>query len=288
MYASAVLRCNFPNDPMKQFFRNLKRAIHNASAPKNASISHVQSERQRLAALPRYVETASDLPGFFFIFPDAASFLASWDEIFGKEIYNFNPVNDAPRILDCGANVGVSCLYFRKHFPNARITAFEPDPKIFAYLQTNLTNAGYIDVKLIPKGVWSSATTLRFQSEGSDGGRICNGEATNIINIPTVRLRDYLNESVDLLKIDIEGAETEVILDIAPVLKNVRNIFVEYHSFEKQPQTIGKLVQTLIDAGFRIHFHPMNVMPRPFIKVDSYMGMDMQLNIFGYRTDSKV
>lgn len=271
---------------MKKILRRLKRAIHNASASNSVPIGHTEMERARLAGMPRYVETTTDLPGFKFKIPDAASFLASWEEIFDREIYNFSPTNDTPRILDCGANVGVSALYFRKHFPKAKITAFEPDPKIFAYLQANLSgNAA--TVELVAKGVWSSNATLRFQSEGADAGRIDSVTGSNVIEISTVRLRDYLNEDVDFLKIDIEGAETEVLLDIAPCLQNVRNIFVEYHSFAGQPQTLGKLIQTLIEAGFRIQVHPMKIASQPFIEVNSHLGMDMQLNIYGYRIESK-
>lgn len=277
----------FQERSMKKFLNRLKRAIHKVTAPGQAFPRHALWERHRLATLPRYVETTTNLPGFLFRIPDGQSFLASWEEIFDREIYGFSHASVAPRILDCGANVGVSCLYFLKRFPNARITAFEPDPKVFAYLKDNLTNAGGTGIDLIPKAVWTSVATLQFQSEGADGGRIGNGEGKNVIKIATVRLRDFLTESVDLLKIDIEGAETEVVLDIAPLLENVMNIFVEYHSFAGQPQTFGKLVQTLIEAGFRVQVHPMHVAPRPFIKVDSYMGMDMQLNIFGYRTAGK-
>jgi hypothetical protein len=63
----------------------------------------------------------------------------------------------------------------------------------------------------------------------------------------------------------------------------VKNIFVEYHSFAGQPQTLGKLLQILIDAGFRFHLHPMSSAQKPFIEVKSHLGMDLQVNIFGYR-----
>lgn len=264
---------------MKTPWRKLKQAVRKLIAPK----SKAESERLRLVEMPRYVETITDLLGFTIKIPDAASFLASWEEIFNREIYNFNHPNAAPRILDCGANIGISCLYFRRRFPQAKITAFEPDPDIFAFLKENLAGAGCGDIELVAKGVWSSDTTLKFHSEGSDAGRIDTSIGCNGIKIPTVRLCDYLSESIDLLKIDIEGAETKVILDIVPCLANVRNIFVEYHSFAGQAQTLGKLVQALSDAGFRVQIQPVCVSPQPFLKVDTNLGMDMQLNIFGYR-----
>jgi FkbM family methyltransferase len=262
--------------------RAIKRAIHRVSAPGKPD-KKSEAERQRLKMFPRYVETTTDIPGSKFRIPDAASFLASWEEIFDHEIYDFRTQSDTPRILDCGANVGVSCLYFKRRFPLARITAFEPDPKIFSYLKYNLDNAGISDVELCEKAVWNSETVLRFQSEGSDGGRVESSSGTNGIDVNTVRLRDYLSEKIDLLKIDIEGAEVDVLIDIANFLSNVNKIFVEYHSFEGQPQMLGTVIDILTEGGFRLQIHHMNESSKPFIKVRSNLGMDMQLNIFAYR-----
>lgn len=263
--------------------RNLKRLLHVASSYGRSCWSKTAFEKKRLARLPRYVETSTDLPGFPFSIPDAASFLASWEEIFCQEIYDFKSTSEQPRILDCGANVGLSSLYFHRRYPNSRITAFEPDPKIFAYLDQNLKSAGVTNLDLCNKAVWTSSITLKFQSEGSDAGRIDSGIGTNSIEVETVRLRDYLNERIDFLKLDIEGAEGEVIMDIAPFFHNIENIFVEYHSFADRPQMLGNLIKILTDGGFRLQIHHMCPSPKPFVHVRTNLGMDMQLNIFGYR-----
>jgi FkbM family methyltransferase len=265
---------------MDSFLTRAKRVIHRATQPPLPPGAH---ERVRLARMPRYVETVTELPGFLFRIPDGPSFLSSWEEIFDREIYDFNAGAGPVRILDCGANVGVSCLFFSRRFPEAKITAFEPDPKIFAYLQGNLASGGCRNVELLAQAVWSENTTLRFQSEGADAGRVDAGGGKGLIEIPAVRLRDFLTGPVDLLKLDIEGAETVVLKDIAPNLHWVRHLFVEYHSFAAKPQTLGEIVQLLTDGGFRLHFQPMFPAPRPFIEVPSHLGMDMQLNIFGWR-----
>lgn len=270
---------------MKSIYRKAKRNLHRIIYPDALPQNRMASERERLAKVPRYVEVETDLPGFLFKVPDAASFLASWEEIYDREIYRFIPSSESPRIIDCGANVGVSCLYFKENYPNARITAFEPDSKIFSYLRENLAGVKTADIELIEKGVWSSETVLRFQSEGADAGRIDETNETNTVKISTVRLRDYLNEPVDLLKMDIEGAETNVILDIAPALGNVRNLFVEYHSFVAQPQLLGILTSCLIEAGFRLQVLPMYSAAKPFLEIPSQLGMDLQLNIFCVRGD---
>ena len=268
---------------IKKVLRQVKSAIHQCTKPNVAPISHQDYERQRLGSLPRYVETTTDLPGFTIRIPDGPSFLAVWTEIFDRGIYEFNTKNPSPRILDCGANVGLGCVFFKTRFPKARVTAFEPDPKIFSYLQESISAAKLTDIELIPKAVWSATTILQFSSEGSDAGRIEEISSAKRIEIQAVRLRDYLSEPVDFLKMDIEGAETEVLLDSASLLANVSNIFVEYHSFSNKPQTLDQLLSTLKQAGFRVQIQPMLVAAKPFIKVENYLNMDLQLNIFAYR-----
>jgi hypothetical protein len=82
---------------------------------------------------------------------------------------------------------------------------------------------------------------------------------------------------------DIEGAETEVLCDCADCLFNVSHLFVEYHSFVGKKQTISKLLGTLIDANFRVDIHSALTSSHPFLSIDEYLGMDLQLNIFAYR-----
>jgi FkbM family methyltransferase len=242
------------------------------------------AEMVRLTELPRYVETTTNLVGFEVTIPDGPSFVAAWTEIFHNRIYDFSTNNSSPRILDCGANVGLSCLFFKQRFPDCRLTAFEPDPKIFAYLSQFVASAKLPAIELVAKGIWSSVTSLKFFSEGADSGRICmGGRAPNMIEIQTVRLRDYLCEPIDLLKIDVEGAETEVIIDCADKLEYVSRLFVEYHSFIAQPQTLDQILTVLRRAGFRVQIHEFSKAEKPFLGISEHLGMDLQLNIFAYR-----
>ena len=61
-----------------------------------------------------------------------------------------------------------------------------------------------------------------------------------------------MNKHVDFLKLDIEGAETTVIKDCADYLGNVDNIFVEYHSFLSEKQTLDELLNILKKTNFRV------------------------------------
>ena len=275
-----IVRAIVPHSLWLRLHR-IKAGVHRLAAPPDPS----QVEIARLARLPRYVETTTDLMGFEATIPDGPSFIAVWSALFQNGIYDFSTNSPSPRILDCGANIGLSCLFFKQRYPDSRITAFEPDPKIFAYLKGFVAHAKLSDIELVPKGVWSSATNLSFYSEGSDGGRICciGAPPAKVIEIQTVRLRDYLCEPIDFLKIDIEGAETEVIIDCADSLEHVNRLFVEYHSFIAQPQTLDQILTVLRHAGFRVQIHPGMKAEKPFLDISEHLGMDLQLNIFAYR-----
>ncbi len=65
---------------------------------------------------------------------DSASFVAMYLDIFGHEGYKFETKKLEPYIIDCGANIGLSLIYFNQLYPNAKIIAFEPDPKLFENL----------------------------------------------------------------------------------------------------------------------------------------------------------
>ncbi|HEY9295152.1 MAG TPA: FkbM family methyltransferase, partial [Phormidium sp.] len=216
---------------------------------------------------------------------DSASFVSMYDEIFQKEIYKFTCDHESPLIVDCGSNIGLSIIYFKKIFPHSKILAFEPDRKVFQVLNSNIASFDFTNIKVINKAVWHSETTLEFMSEGADGGRVVETDGQNFskYSVETVRLRDYLQGAVDFLKIDIEGAEIEVLQDCKDLLHNVSNLFIEYHSFVDRPQAIHLLTSILFEAGFRVHIHPSIISPHPFVSRIIHMEMDMQLNVFAYR-----
>ncbi len=243
-----------------------------------------QQELARLESLPRYSPTTTDILGEPLEIIDGYSFVLMYRDIFEQQIYRFPTTNPSPYIIDGGANIGISISFFKQMYPNCQIVAFEPEVKVFDALERNIQRVGYGDVELIRRALWSSETSLSFLIEGSDGGRIArNGDQEHKV-VRTVRLRDYLDRPVDFLKMDIEGAETEVLADCADLLGNVDNLFVEYHSIASEPQTLDKLITILTDAGFRLQIHQVSrTSTRPFMYTYLKWGMDMQLNIFAMR-----
>jgi FkbM family methyltransferase len=257
---------------------------HCAKLALRPSYRREQWELRRLRRLPKYSVGSTTLLGPRLELLDPGSFLAMYDEIFEREIYRFIAANERPRILDCGANIGLSVCYFKRLYPHSRITAFEPDPKAFACLSRNCQALGLDGVELIPKAVWKQAGELPFWGEGADAGRVTAPGEAQTATVAACRLKDFLSEPVDFLKMDVEGAEADVLLDCASSLAQVRTCFVEYHSFTGRPQRLETVTQVLSEAGFRLHVHPVFWSHHPFVKRREHLGMDLQLNLFAFRT----
>ncbi|MFN3343563.1 MAG: FkbM family methyltransferase [Flavobacteriales bacterium] len=245
------------------------------------------SEVSRLLAeatpFPRYTPHRFVYKGLKFEVTDFLSVAWQIAEVFGEERLKFVSTTTQPRIIDCGANVGTTVMYFRTLFPNARITAFEADPNVFACLKRNLESNGMSDVDIQQKVVWTHADGASFGGDGADGGSVMT--SANAVVLPSVRLRDVLaaESEVDLLKVDIEGAETKVITDCDELLRKVRFISVEYHSLMDQPQELDRLLAVLGKNGFRYSIHRIGTFHvQPFVKMEPG-AMDLQLDIHAIR-----
>lgn len=220
----------------------------------------------------------------FVLFSNVAEFLYGVDEIFVKGIYDFKAVN-VPKIIDCGGHIGLSAIYFKHQYPSASIVVFEPDKKNFELLQKNIQSQGYENVQLRGEAVWIENTELTFISKASMSSKIGESRESNSVKVKACRLKELLTEELDLLKMDIEGAEYEVLKDIRDRLYLIKNIFIEYHgTFAKQNELLDML-QWIVEAGFtyyikeayEVYKHPFN---KDGVKKNQY---DVQLNIFAFR-----
>ena len=216
---------------------------------------------------------------------DAPSIVPMYREIFVNEIYRFRATTDSPRIIDGGANIGLSVLYFKRLYPASSVLAFEPDIRLWGLLQKNINTFGVTDVEAVNAAIWSENSHLSFYVEGSDSGSLVNSarQSRAVQKVRGQRLRDLLERHVDFLKLDIEGAETRVLEDCRTELKNVENVFVEYHSFIGEKQTLSLLLRILEESGFRLHIYPSVCTSNAFVRRLSHNGMDMAVNISGFR-----
>ena len=210
-------------------------------------------------------------------------FIHGVKELFTDQTYFFQSTKEKPLIIDCGSNIGLSVLYFKQLYPNSEIICFEPDKAIFNLLIDNLNTFQIQGIRCENAAVWNSNGFINFNSDGHVGGKIDetqNGKLTK-----SIRLRDFLVSTVDFLKIDIEGAEYELLIDCKDVLHCVENIFIEYHSQPDEPQKLDEILGILRTAGFRYYIkEAWQNRVFPYVEKDTIKSVyDLQLNIFGYR-----
>ena len=219
---------------------------------------------QEFGRAPRYTRGAVAVGPYNLEYADAGSVWPQWEDIFLHGALDFTAGGATPRILDCGANVGIASLYFKRRYPRARITAFEADPNLAAMCRRNLQANSASDVDVQASAVWIENGRIEFVAEGSDSGAIASldpSAAGQRIAVPAVRLRDWLDEPIDLLKLDIEGAELAVLQDCRDVLHQVRNVTIDLHEFDPAHRQTGDVFRLLTDAGFTFDMKSLVSLP---------------------------
>lgn len=218
---------------------------------------------RRSALVPRYAPGEVRLGPFVVEYTDLISTCPQWHDLFVRESLRFAASSPSPRVLDCGANIGLSSLYFKRLYPQARITAYEADAAIAAVCGRNLRRNGAADIEVIAAAVWIENGTVGFAHEGADSGAVVADEAgAATAAVPAVRLRDRLAaEPIDLLKLDIEGAEGTVLEDCRDVLGNVRAMLLDLHELDPRHRQTPRVLDLLAGAGFTYTVSNMTPLP---------------------------
>lgn len=275
---------NLVSDLLFTNYRLLKKRFN--SNLENGKTGISDTERERILK-PQFIENhTAQIFGKPFSYSSATAMLHSLDELFLEDLYLFKSDTETPYIIDCGANMGLSVLYFKRQYPKAKITAFEPDPGICKLLKKNVETYFHSeDITVYEKAVWTEETTLAFYSDGGlSGSTVLDFSNTNTTTkVETIDLKKFLTQNVDFLKIDIEGAENTVIFDIEPQLVNVKNLFLEYHGIKGEPQNLGEILNLLKRSGFKYYIRVAGETIRfPFCREEP-KNFNQQLNIFCYR-----
>lgn len=277
----------------QQYINNILKGVRGRltkfsdSDQKKAGLSWMKEKR--LKHMPYNHPGSHDLDGNTVEFNNGPELLHSLKEIYIEEVYKVKFDSDMPRILDCGANIGLAALYFKKNYPGAIITAFEPDPLNFQFLKKNIENNNLKNVELRNEAVWTENTTIQFASDGTLGSKIAGSQQhTDMVNVAAIRLKDLLNEKTDFLKLDIEGAEYEVLKDCRDSLGNITHLFIEFHGYFDKMYQLTDILQMVQDKGFVYYIkEATNVYPTPFYRENLVRPYDIQLNIFCFKLISK-
>lgn len=183
-------------------------------------------------------------------------------EVLDGGIYYFETEEPAPIIIDGGAHIGLATLYWKWLYPEAQIWAFEPNPALFSLLERNLEDNDVQGVTAINAALgkhegevsfWIDATAWAWWSVGSFHQGAWNGEQKDqrSITVKSVKLKTYVQKlpRVDLLKLDIEGAEGTVLRGLGEELNKVRHLIFEFHPTGEQ--RLEELLAFLQKRGFQ-------------------------------------
>ncbi len=163
-------------------------------------------------------------------------------EIFVKKNYQCD-MPDTPYIIDGGANIGLAVLYFKKHYPEAKVIAFEPNPESFKYLKKNVESNNLQNVEIHNAALGGQEGTIMFYTstdmpEADIGASAVRqhvarhheqkGEIREL-PIKCYKLSAFVDSTVHLLKLDVEGSEGEIIRELDDRFGKVQNCIMEFH-----------------------------------------------------------
>ena len=151
-------------------------------------------------------------------------------------------------IIDAGANVGFTSVFYADKYPQAKIFAIEPAPSNFRMLVKNA--APYTNIIPIRAALWCAGgniaiTGLEF---GHWGFRVSDASETSVETVPAVTVESVISqygiEFIDILKLDIEGAEKEVLEGSNAWIDKVGAMAVETHDHFKPgcTQALGRVI----------------------------------------------
>ena len=148
-----------------------------------------------------------------------------FDEMVIRQQYCFACDRPDPLIIDCGSTIGMSIVYFKTLYPQSRIVAFEPFEEAYEKLYKNVRSNKLENVDLHKKAVHGREGTIDFFYNPVHVGSLRMSTSRHRLEVETahvghrevesVLLSSYIQEPVDLLKMDIEGAELCVMRELA-------------------------------------------------------------------------
>jgi len=167
-------------------------------------------------------------------------------------------LNEPLLVLDAGGNIGAFSVYLNAFCPNASFVIIEPDDGNYSILSENVSQNGLKVISLIKAGLWNSNTYLELFCDFRDNMEWSYRvkEVRYKTNLKAFSLETIMNiacvSSIDILKLDIEGAEAQIFSDFCSItkcLKKVRFIAIEIHD-EFNCRT--NITNILSRSGFRL------------------------------------
>lgn len=203
---------------------------------------NVPGYKHRIALRPK----TSDVPAF--------------SQVFVRGDYDFEyPVKDPKLIVDAGAYVGYSTVYFASRFPNAEVIAIEPESSNFGQLKFN--SSPYKNASALNMALWPEKTHVCINNPDSqkwmarvENIRDGSDPRQTISTITADEILSMTQKKIDIFKIDIEGGEMELFAGNTDWIDKVGMFAIELHDWIK-PGCVQSFYKGLGDRPFRQWFH---------------------------------
>jgi FkbM family methyltransferase len=196
------------------------------------------------------------------ILREVSSDLYTFGDVFEQKVYSavLRHLPECSTIVDLGANIGLASLYLASAYPSVRIFAIEPNRDNFELLKTNLKDLIQEQrCVAMQAAVWSARKALTVDPEWLpdtyNAYRLLEQPSRQgaVDQVQGVTMEDILAASkfpqVDLLKIDIEGAEVELFRNDLGWLERVRAIAIEFHGRSRDESRFDEI---LTAQGFKV------------------------------------
>lgn len=140
--------------------------------------------------------------------------LATFNEVIVRRDYDMELPFVPKQIIDGGANIGLTSVFFANKYPDATIIAIEPDADNFKCMQHNV--AFYSQIKPLNSAIWSNSAYLHVvdHGRGTDGYTVEVAPEAAPDKFMATSIDDIMKDNnwnrIDILKLDIEGSEKEI------------------------------------------------------------------------------
>lgn len=172
------------------------------------------------------------------------------DTFLGKYHLPLVNLGTSPIILDLGSNVGYTMLHYKYLYPNAQIFGVEMDYDNFSIASENIKF--YQNCRIINAAVWTEDTIVNYNGKNNESFHISSfeeGKQVKALSINSI-FNEFNIKDVDLVKMDIEGAEEEIFNKPLDWLKNIKYLLLEVHN-----QNVDFYFKKLEKEGFRCRLH---------------------------------
>lgn len=158
-----------------------------------------------------------------------------FEQIFINEEYKFATDNEPQIIIDAGANIGLASIYYSIIYPKSKIIAIEPETSNYELLKENTKK--YSNIHCINKALWNKNVYLKISNPNDEKFSFIVEESINDDGISAITIDELMKQYnisfIDILKIDIEGAEKEVFSNQPTWLSDVGIVIIELHDTKK-------------------------------------------------------